>query len=167
MARIKWRRSNRAGAAKGDSQGVGDVGRLGQGLPDHVAPENLSARQWGAFKEHPLRGIEILEPLDVSPTILAIVRSHHERYDGSGFPDGLRGDEIPLAARIVAMANAYDDMTMGRISREPMSEKDVQLELKRGAGTAFDPLLVKTFLRALQSGGLVHLSKLFGTVIDR
>jgi len=143
-----------------------DIGRLGVGPPEAGAPEKLSAAQWKSFREHPLRGIEILEPLEVSPTILAIVRSHHERYDGNGFPDGLHGEEIPLAARIVSLANAYDDMAAGRRALSPMTEKDVQLELKRGAGSAFDPLLVKTFLRILQNGGMVHLSQVFGSVID-
>ena len=142
-----------------------DIGRLGTGS-SAAGTESSPEAQWRAFREHPLRGIELLEPLDVSPTILSIVRSHHERYDGNGFPDGLHGDEIPLAARIVALANAYDDMTLGRMGSAPTSEREVQLELKRGAGTSFDPLLVKTFLRTLQSGGMVHLSKLFGSVIE-
>jgi putative nucleotidyltransferase with HDIG domain len=143
-----------------------DIGRLGVGSAEACVSEELNALQWKAFREHPLRGIEILEPLEVSPTILAIVRSHHERYDGSGFPDGLQGEEIPLAARIVSLANAYDDMAAGRRSLTPMSERDVQLELKRGAGVAFDPLLVKAFLRILQTGGLVQLHQIFGSVIQ-
>jgi putative nucleotidyltransferase with HDIG domain len=143
-----------------------DIGRLGVGPADAGSSEELNATQWKAFREHPLRGIEILEPLEVSPTILAIVRSHHERYDGSGFPDGLHGEEIPLAARIVSIANAYDDMAAGRRSLTPMAEAEVQIELKRGAGSAFDPLLVKAFLRILQSGGLVQLNQIFGSVLQ-
>jgi putative two-component system response regulator len=143
-----------------------DIGRLGAGRPGACVSGDLDAAQWKVFREHPLRGIEILDPLEVSPTILAIVRSHHERYDGTGFPDGLRGEEIPLAARIVSLANAYDDMAAARRSLTPMGEPDVQLELKRGAGTAFDPLLVKAFLRILQQGGIVQLHQIFGSVIQ-
>jgi len=144
-----------------------DIGRMGLGLPSDLQEDKLTEKQREILRKHPQRGIEILEPLDVAPTIRAIIRWHHERYDGKGYPDGLKGEEIPLSARIVALANAYDGMTQGRAYRNAYSDRSVQFELKRVAGTAFDPLLVKTFLRAVQTGGLVHLNRLFGTVIEQ
>jgi putative two-component system response regulator len=144
-----------------------DIGKFGLGLPRSKSVEEMTADEIARLRQHPKRGAEILEPLGVSPTISAIVRWHHERHDGSGYPDGLRGEEIPLAVRIVSLANAYDDMTRGRELRNAFSDRDVQFELKRTAGSKFDPLLVKTFLRALQTGGIVHLNKLFGSVIDQ
>ncbi len=144
-----------------------DIGRLGLGLPQGVPEEELTERQRQIIRQHPQRGIEILEPLNVAPTIQSIIRWHHERFDGKGYPDGLKGDEIPLAARIVALANAYDGMTRGHTYKNAFSDRSVQFELKREAGTAFDPLLVKTFLRAVQTGGLVHLNRLFGSVIEQ
>ncbi len=144
-----------------------DIGKFGLEIPAGKPAEEMTRDEMDRVREHPRRGAAILEPLGVSPTISAIVRWHHERHDGSGYPDGLRGEDIPLAVRIVALANAYDDMSRGRELRSALSDRDVQFEMKRTAGTKFDPLLVKTFLRALQSGGMVHLNKLFGSVIDQ
>jgi len=143
-----------------------DIGRFGLDVTSGKPIEEMSSEEAARVREHPGRGAAILEPLGVSPTISAIVRWHHELHDGSGYPDGLRGEEIPLAVRIVSLANAYDDMTRGRELRNAFSDRDVQFELKRAAGSKFDPLLVKTFLRALQTGSIVHLNKLFGSVID-
>lgn len=143
-----------------------DIGKFGLGLPVGRYATEMSKEEMAVFSQHPKRGAEILEPLDVSPTVSAILRWHHERHDGSGYPDGLRGDEIPLAVRIVTLVNAYDEMMHDSKSSENPSDREVQFELKRQAGSAFDPLLVKTFLRTLQTGGVVQLNKLFGSVID-
>ncbi len=143
-----------------------DIGKFGLGISPHRHPTEMSRDEMAIFRQHPKRGSEILEPLNVSPTVSAILRWHHERYDGSGYPDGLRGDDIPLAVRIVSLVNAYDEMMHDPKSSGILSEREVQIELKRQAGNAFDPLLVKTLLRALQTGGVVQLNKLFGSVID-
>ncbi|MFQ5458234.1 MAG: HD domain-containing phosphohydrolase [Myxococcota bacterium] len=144
-----------------------DIGKFGLGIPVGKPSEEMNRDERAVFRQHPRRGAEILEPLGVSPTISAIIRWHHERHDGSGYPDGLRGDEIPLAVRIVSLVNAYDNMTRHQRAGEALNDRDVQLELKRQAGREFDPLLVKTFLRTLQTGGIVQLNKLFGSVIDQ
>jgi putative two-component system response regulator len=143
-----------------------DVGKLGLGLPRDTPPDKMNEEQIEILRKHPERGEEMLAPLDVSSSVTGIIRWHHESHDGSGYPDGLKGDEIPLAVRIVALANAYDAMAGSRPYRNAFSDRSVQADLKAAAGSAFDPLLVKTFLRTLQTGGIVHLNKLFGSVID-
>lgn len=144
-----------------------DIGKFGLGLAAGRHPTEFGREEMAIFRQHPERGAEILEPLDVSPTIIAILRWHHERHDGSGYPDGLRGDDIPMAVRIVSLVNAYDEMMHDPKSSGNLTDREVQFELKRQAGSAFDPLLVKTFLRALRTGGIVQLNKLFGSVIDQ
>jgi HD-GYP domain-containing protein (c-di-GMP phosphodiesterase class II) len=81
--------------------------------------------------------------------ILPIVEHEHERYDGKGYPDGLKGDEIPLGARIIAVADSYDAMTTDRVYRKALAEEDVLKELKRCSGTQFDPQVVDAFLRTV------------------
>jgi hypothetical protein len=83
------------------------------------------------------------------PTVLAVVRWHHERFDGRGFPDGLRREEIPLAARIVAVADSFDAMTSERPYRSPLDLDDVVAELEAGVGTQFDPRCIAAFMSVL------------------
>jgi HD-GYP domain-containing protein (c-di-GMP phosphodiesterase class II) len=99
--------------------------------------------------EHTVIGARILGPLlREAPTSLAIVRSHHERLDGSGLPDGLKGEDIPLAARLVSVADAFDAMTSARPYRPSLEVTSAVAELRRHSGTQFDPAMVEAFLRA-------------------
>ena len=83
-----------------------------------------------------------------------MARSHHERWDGTGYPDGLAGTQIPLGARIVAIADAYDAMSSARVYRQPLSHSTIRSELLQGRGTQFDPQLLDAFLPLFDSGEL-------------
>jgi len=126
-----------------------DVGKIG--ISDTILgkPSQLDPGQWKMMKKHASLGAKILEPVKISPVIKAAVRHHHERYDGKGYPYELSGEAIPLGARILAVADAYEAMTADRPYRRALSDEQAVAELKRCAGTQFDPMLVKAFLSAL------------------
>jgi HD-GYP domain-containing protein (c-di-GMP phosphodiesterase class II) len=129
---------------------VHDVGKIG--VPDAVLrkPGWLSAEDWHEMRRHPEIGARILAGAslgDVSEWVLA----HHERPDGSGYPAGLAGSEIPVEARILAVADAYEAMTSHRVYRAALDPEQARAELSRGAGTQFDPRVVEAFLRVLDS----------------
>lgn len=127
-----------------------DVGKIG--IPDELLGKAgpLDDEEYGRLKQHPMIGEQILRPLlHDRPTVLAVVRWHHERFDGRGFPDGLRGVQIPLAARIVAVADSFDAMTSERPYRSPLDLDDVVAELEAGAGAQFDPRCVAAFMAVL------------------
>jgi HD-GYP domain-containing protein (c-di-GMP phosphodiesterase class II) len=101
------------------------------------------------MERHTLVGEQILAPVDFLAGVRPIVRSEHERWDGGGYPDGLRGEQIPLGARIVLVCDAYHAMTSDRPYRTAMSDADARAELRAGAGTQFDPRVVDSFLAVL------------------
>jgi HD-GYP domain-containing protein (c-di-GMP phosphodiesterase class II) len=106
--------------------------------------KRLSKKERSEIKSHPHESAHILAPLEPEhPGIRAIVSSHHECWDGSGYPCGLKGDDIPLGARIIALADAFDAMTQPRKYREAMPLEDALEELRKGAGSQFDPALVE------------------------
>ena len=121
-----------------------DVGKVS--IPDHVLrkPQPLSERDWEAIKQNPVRGAEMVSRIQGLETIVPWIRHSLERLDGSGYPAGLRGDAIPLACRILHVADAYDAMTCERPYRPAMSDQEARAELVRGAGTQFDPRCVET-----------------------
>ena len=126
-----------------------DIGKIG--TRDNVLqkPGPLTPEEFEEIKKHVTEGEEILEPLRRQhPLVLQIVRNHHERVDGSGFPDGLRGQAIPMVARLVAVVDAFDAMTTNRSYRTPRSAGDALHELIRFAGVQFDPDVVNAFTRA-------------------
>ena len=97
-------------------------------------PGSLTDDEFGQIREHPALGEQMLSPLaHESPSVLRCVRSHHERIDGLGFPDGLEGDAIPIEARIIAVADTFDAMTTRRPYRAPWSPEDALIELQRDA----------------------------------
>ncbi|HXW97835.1 MAG TPA: HD domain-containing phosphohydrolase [Gemmatimonadales bacterium] len=123
-----------------------DIGKIG--TPESILrkPGPLSADEFDHITEHTLLGERILAPLArANPTVLSIVRSHHERVDGAGFPDRLPGNRIPWAARIVAVADAFDAMTTDRSYRTSLSPSGALDELESCAGTHFDPEVVSAF----------------------
>ena len=126
-----------------------DIGKLG--IDERVLNkvEKLTDEEWRTVKEHPVTGEEILGPVFLDKRMLSIVRSHHERYDGTGYPDGLKGDEIDLLAQIVSVADAYDAMTTTRAYRGPLSKQVAIEELKKNSGTQFNPRIVEAFLKVL------------------
>ncbi len=130
-----------------------DIGKIGTREAILNKPGPLTAQEFQHIKEHSPLGEKILAPfLSQSPVVLRIVRSHHERIDGSGFPDALRGNQIPLEARIVAVADAFDAMTTNRAYRPSLSVPDAMVELRRCAGIHFDAEAVEAFLRAHGNG---------------
>jgi cyclic di-GMP phosphodiesterase len=126
-----------------------DIGKIGTREAVLHKPGTLTADELRQISEHPLLGERMLSPLaQESPDVLRIVRSHHERVDGAGFPDGLRGEKIPIEARIVAVADAFDAMTTERPYRASRSPEDAISELRRVAGTQLDPAAVEAFVAA-------------------
>ncbi len=126
-----------------------DIGKIGTREAVLHKPGMLTADEFRQITEHPLLGEKMLSPLArEQPDVLRIVRSHHERFDGRGFPDGLRGDKIPIEARIVAVADAFDAMTTRRPYRESRPPADALAELRQVAGTQLDPEAVEAFVAA-------------------
>lgn len=116
-----------------------DVGKIG--IPDHVLNKEgkLTDEEFAIIKTHPVIGQQILSSISDSPSLSIGAHHHHERYDGKGYPDGLKGEDIPEIARIISVADAYDAMTSKRSYRDPMPQHVVREEIVKGSGTQFDP----------------------------
>jgi putative nucleotidyltransferase with HDIG domain len=123
-----------------------DIGTIG--VPESVLrkPGSLDEREWNEVKAHATIGANLLSNVPMLERVRPIVLSHHERYDGTGYPDGLRDDQIPLAAQIIAVADAYQAMTAERPYRPAMNNKAATAELRANAGTQFNPVVVEAFI---------------------
>lgn len=124
-----------------------DLGKIG--IPDEILRKTgeLDGSEWRVMKRHPAYGARILAGIPYLSGAAEIVHHHHEHFDGSGYPDGLAGEEIPLGARIFALADALDAMTSDRPYRRAMSLEDAISEIERCSGKQFDPVMVGAFLR--------------------
>ena len=132
-----------------------DLGKLG--VPEAILrkPGRLSSEEFEVIKRHPAHGEELLEQISGDFAAIAVgVRSHHERWDGGGYPDGLAGEEIPLIGRILAVVDVFEAVTSVRPYRGPMSRTEARRLVQDGAGSHFDPRVVEVFLR-LERDGLV------------
>jgi putative nucleotidyltransferase with HDIG domain len=129
-----------------------DIGKIG--VPDHILqkPGPLDEAEWEVIKRHPEIGAEIVAPVKKLAHVAPIIRAHQERWDGAGYPDGLRGEEIPLGARILAVVDAYGAIIDERPYKKARSHQEAVAELRRCAGTQFDPQVVGAILRVLGSG---------------
>jgi diguanylate cyclase (GGDEF)-like protein/putative nucleotidyltransferase with HDIG domain len=123
-----------------------DIGKLA--VPDHILnkPGPLTPAEFEKMKVHTIVGAEILERVGFPYPVVPVVRHHHERWDGRGYPDGLRGDEIPMTARILTLADCFDAVREDRNYRSAMTQDQAIAMLKEGSGTVFDPNVVRTFL---------------------
>ena len=133
-----------------------DIGELGMAEAVLSKPGSLSAEERTQMREHPRMGYEILKGIDFVHGFLKgaaeIIYTHHERYDGTGYPQGLAGEKIPLAARIFALVDAYDAITSQRPYRRARSHDEAVQEIERLGGTQFDPEVVAAFLKANEQG---------------
>ncbi len=128
---------------------VHDVGKIG--VPNEILTKNtrLTNEEFARIKEHPVAGGEILSKITQSPWLRLGALHHHERYDGKGYPEGLKGEDIPEISRIIAVADAYDAMTSNRSYREAIPQHIVREELVKGIGTQFDPDLAKIMIHMI------------------
>jgi putative two-component system response regulator len=123
-----------------------DIGKIG--LSNRLLEKNnLTKVENHDIRQHPLKGVHLIEPLSFSHSVTSAIRHHHERWDGTGYPDGLIGQDIPLLARIISLADSYDAMTSDRPYRQGLSTKKVQEELAKNSGTQFDPYIVSLFIK--------------------
>lgn len=129
-----------------------DIGKIGiyDGVLDK--PDRLTDEEFELVKTHPAKGVEILSHIKQLSNIIPGILHHHERYDGKGYPEGLMGEDIPLCARILAVADSYDSMTADRPYRPAPGKEYAISELKRCSGTQFDPEVVEAFLKVIGRG---------------
>lgn len=127
-----------------------DVGRIG--VPDEILdkPAPLDAQEWELVRRHPEIGERILREVPGFEEVASAVRHEHEHWDGSGYPDGLKGEEIPVASRIVLACDAYNAMVSERPYRRALTHEQAREQLKRHAGTQFDPAVVRALVTALE-----------------
>jgi HD-GYP domain-containing protein (c-di-GMP phosphodiesterase class II) len=122
-----------------------DIGKIG--VPDSILrkPAKLNQREWAKMKQHPIQGSRILRGIPFLEGAAKVVLQHHERWDGTGYPNNLRGNEIDITARVFAVADAFDAMTSDRVYSRGKSFKEAFTELKKCAGSQFDPEVVEAF----------------------
>ena len=139
-----------------------DIGKIG--VPDSVLnkPGRLTNDEYELMKRHTVVGADIIKDLNMIQGLLIGARYHHERYDGKGYPEGLKGEEIPYIARIIAVADAYDAMASDRVYRKHLDKEQVLIELEKGTGTQFDPDIVGAMISLLKTNTINNLSQNMG-----
>ena len=132
-----------------------DVGKIG--IEDAVLrkPDRLTDEEFDLIKRHPAMGASIMAPIKQLKDIIPGMRHHHEAFDGSGYPDGLGGTNIPLLARIISPADTFDAMTSDRLYQKAMDDDFVLKTLVRLPGTRFDPKVVQAFIAAYKDGKII------------
>ena len=128
-----------------------DIGKIGIRNTDLNKAQKLTPEEYVMFKSHPIQGRRIIEPVAFLSHLVPCVYCHHEAWDGSGYPEGLVGEAIPLEARIMAVADSYDAMTSNRPYRKALPHEIAVAEFKRCSGRQFDPEVVKAFLDAISA----------------
>lgn len=127
-----------------------DIGKIGISNRFINKKGALTPTDWAIIKQHTKKSIELLIPLNLSQNILSYIQHHHERFDGTGYPDGLMEDQIPLGARVITISDSYDSMTSDRPYRSPLSNGEAKKEMLKCSGKQFDPNLVNIFLDVLK-----------------
>lgn len=142
-----------------------DIGKIG--IADAVLhkPGALNRAERALMMQHPVKGAQILAPVRGLQHLIPCVRHHHERFDGNGYPDGLAAEDIPLGARILAMADAYDVMNNHRVYRRSRSPEEILGEIRAMSGRQFDPRVVEVLLALAESDGITGLTPKTGSVI--
>lgn len=142
---------------------IHDIGKIG--IPDAILKKEgkLTQEEYALIKTHTRIGAAIVRDVEAFRTAVAGVKSHHERYDGSGYPEGLRGEDIPPDARIIAVADAFDAMTSVRVYNRRKDTGAALEEIERGAGNQFDPGVVRAFRNV---AGRLDMEKLEGVAVD-
>ena len=137
------------------SAALHDIGKIG--MPDEILKKSatLKEMEFLYMKEHPVIGSKIVSEIDDLKEVAAVIKHHHERYDGAGYPDGLKGEVIPLFARILAIVDAYESLVSDRIYRKSIDIDDAVKILRHNAGTQFDPGLVGLFIEELKKKNLI------------
>ena len=128
-----------------------DIGKMGMEIDFFEGEKYLNEQQYGEWQQHPALGVEMLAPAGLSPEITSIILHHHERYDGRGFPGSLKGEDIPLGARILRIANVYDAHLFAKPFPESQSKQDIIKNMAMYAAGEVDPQLLQIFLAALQT----------------
>jgi HD-GYP domain-containing protein (c-di-GMP phosphodiesterase class II) len=128
-----------------------DIGKVA--VPDAILqkPARLSEEEWVQMKRHPVVGAEVLAHIPSLRPLTPMIRAHHERWDGMGYPDQLQGEQIPLAARMITIVDAYIAMVVDRPYQQGRSAQEALVELRRCAGTQFDPVIVEALCALLQA----------------
>ena len=129
-----------------------DCGKIG--VPDNILgkPGRLTDEEFEIIKSHTTHGSEILSHFKSLPNVNEGARFHHERYDGKGYPEGLKGEDIPLIARMICVADSYDAMNSNRVYRKKLTKEDIINEIEKNKGTQFDPAIADVFLKLIKSG---------------
>ena len=128
-----------------------DVGKIG--IPESIvrSPKNLTAAEYNIIKSHPEKGCEIVNPIRRLNAHSYLIRSHHERYDGKGYPDGLKGDQIPIGAQIISVADTFDAITSSRAYRKGLPEEEAVKRILESRGTQFSPSVTDAFMRVYKN----------------
>ncbi len=160
MGSFKWWNRNKMLSSLRKAAQMHDIGKIG--IPDSVLNKvgRLTDEEYREMKSHVTRGGDILKDFTLVDHVVDGTRYHHERYDGRGYPDGLKGEEIPLFGRIIAVADAFDAMTSNRVYRNHMDTDYVMKEMVRGRGKQFDPEALDAFLRLVDKG-VINLDEIY------
>jgi len=153
--------ANETAAHMGLMSMLHDIGKLA--TPDAILkkPDKLTEEEWEIMREHPLAGVRILGNNPFYETAREISAGHHENYDGSGYPHRLRGDDIPLSARIVKIVDVFDALTTQRPYKEPWPMEEAMTHIESHAGIMFDPAMVDKLKNLFIDGTLTRIKSAF------